>query len=120
MTNREYRIYRRWKEIKATKEKVGVVLREFGVSRSYLYSLISRIEKGDIAKIKKCLKNGHLNCFWLFKYQSRYLCLPKNRKDSTITELKKIIKEMKKDKFSIAKITELIGKERSTIIHHLQ
>ena len=65
-------------------------------------------------------RKGHFNVLGLFKYQPRYLCLPKNREASTITELKKIIKEMKKDKFSIAKITELIGKERSTIIHHLQ
>jgi len=121
MTNREYRIYWRWKEIKTDKGKVGVILREFGVSRSYLYSLISRIEKGDTAKIKKCLKKGHLGCLWAFKYQPRYLCLPQNRKKATIQELKAIIVGMKKDKFPIIQIALLLKKkDRSTIIHHLK
>ena len=120
MINKEYRIYWRWKS-KANKEKVGVILREFSISRSYFYDVIKRIEKGDTAKIKKCLKKGHFACLWSFKYQPRYLCLPKNRGKATIQELKTIIAGMKKDKFPIAQIAFLLGKkDRSTIIHHLK
>ena len=96
-------------------------MREFSISRSYFYDLIKRIEKGDTVKIKKCLKKGHFACLWSFKYQPRYLCLPKNREKATIQELKAIIAGMKKDKFPIAQIAFLLGKkDRSTIIHHLK
>ena len=112
----EFKIYRRWKEKQGN---IQPILKEFGISRSSLYGIISRIDNGDGVKIEKCLALGRLNCLWSFKHQPKYMSLPENREKNTVLQIKKLIKEMSKDGFSQVSIAELLRKDRSTIIHHL-
>lgn len=99
---------------------VGDVLLEHGISRSNLYDIIRRVKHGNPGKIRKDTEDGRLKALWEHKYKARFLALPKNRDASTIAELRNIIREMDADDFPQTQIAALLGKDRSTVIHHLQ
>ena len=113
------KIYQRFLEIKASKGKVGDLLKEFSISRGTLYNAISKVENGDTAALRRCLSGSRLECLWEYKYKTRFLSLPKDRSATTVAELQKIIWEMKADEFPIYIIAEKTEKERSTILYHL-
>ncbi len=112
-------IYRAFLEAKEA-GKVSELPKKLGITHWRLYNVIDRVKNGDKVKIRRCTTLGRLECLWQFKYKTRYLALPKNRKASTVTELREIIREMKADEFPQATIGRLMKKDRSTIIHHLQ
>lgn len=120
--NQDIDIYRAYVEAKAKgrNASVGDVLIRFGISRSNLYEIIRRVRFGNPSKVKKDTEKARLSVLWTHKYEARYLSLPKDRKAPTVEELKTLIKDMHKDGFPQALIAAKIGKDRSTIIHHLE
>jgi len=116
----EIKIYQAYVLMKTDHSKtVQEVANEFGITRNGVYEIVRRIEGGNVAKIRKCKAEANLQCLWEYKYKARYLALPKDRKESTIKALQTLIKEMAKDTFPVAQIARRIGKDRSTVIHHL-
>ena len=115
----DIQIYRAFLEAKARKGKISDLPLKLHITHWKLYDVVKRIRKGDLVKIKRCTTLGRLECLWEYKYKTRYLMLPKNRKASTVAELRDIIREMSADKFPQAEIGRLMKKDRSTIIHHL-
>lgn len=91
-----------------------------GITRNGLYELVRRIEHGNVTKIRHEMKRARLEIYNKYKYQPRLMALPKNRKPETVVELKKIINIMAKDGFGASEIAEMTGKERPTILHHLE
>lgn len=117
----EIEIYKAYIEAKTDKKRTIIqVAKDFGITRNGLYEIVRRIENGNTSKIRACTEKSRLDCLWTYKYKARFLSLPNNRKESTVEMLTKIIKEMKKDKFSVSLIASLIGKDRSTVLHHLE
>lgn len=116
----EIAIYRAYIQAKADPDKTIIeVANELGITRSRLYETVRRIENGNVAKIRRCTEQAKLDCLWEYKYKARFEAIPKDRKGSSVSELRKLINEMFKDEFSISLISQLIGKDRSTVLHHL-
>ena len=120
MILREMRIYSAYLEAKADPDRhVKDLCKRFTLSRNTLYQIVRRVRYGNPGRIKSCTEKGRLQCLWVYKYEMRYLVLPKNRKAGTVLELQSIIRGMRRDKFPIVVIGRLLKKDRSTIIHHL-
>lgn len=115
----DIKIYKRYLEIKKNKGKVGDIFSEFSISRQTLYDVIRRVETGNTKALRRCMNLGKLECIWEHKYKIRFLMLPKDRSATTVKQLQKIIFQMKDDGFPIYLMADKLGKERSTIIHHL-
>ncbi len=113
------RIYKKYLEIKEKRGRVGDLLAEFNISRGSLYDIIRRVQNGNTGALRRCLNINKFECVWKHKYKARFLALPKDRTITTVKELQKIILGMKTDEFPIYIIAEKLGKERSTILHHL-
>lgn len=119
--NRDAEIYKAYLGAKNSKNMTVVsVARSFGITRNGIYEIIRRVEGGNIAKIKSCTERSRLDCLWEYKYKTRYMAIPKDRKEVTVDALIKIIKEMSADKFPIARISRHLRKDRSTILYHLE
>lgn len=119
----ETAIYTAYIEAKSSKWKTKTattIAREFGISRNALYGVVRRIENGNPSKIRMCTEKSRLECLWKYKYKARFSAIPNNQKASTVEMLTTLIKEMTKDKFSTSAIASLIGKDRSTVLHHLE
>lgn len=115
----EIAVYRAYTEAKSDgKKTVTQIAKDFGITRNGLYQIVRRIENGNPSKVRECTEKSRLDCLWEYKYKARFLAIPNNRKESTIEMLTKLIKEMRKDKFSTSAIASLIGKDRSTVLHH--
>lgn len=99
--------------------RITQIARKYRVSRNTINNVVYRIEKGYNDDIKNCTKNSKLSCLWECKYKIRYLALPKDRRAETVELLRLIIKEMKKDGFPVILIGQLMNKDRTTILHHL-
>lgn len=112
-------IYRAYVQAKARGGSIGDVLLRYGISRSNLYEVIRKVRYGNPWKVKKDTEKARLAALWEHKYRFRFLALPKNRVASTVEELRALIREMDKDGFPQAVIAARIGKDRSTVIHHL-
>lgn len=120
MKTLDVQIYRAYLQVKADpKRQVKELLLRFHKSRQTIYEAIKRVEDGDLSRIKTCTAASRLDCLWEYKYKAQYLSLPRNRKASTIRQLRKIIKDMRRDKFPTLLIARLLKKDRSTIEHHL-
>lgn len=102
------------------KVTISSVAVKHGITRNGLYEMIKRMENGNVAKIKQALRDARYKVYWDYKYKARFLALPKDRKPHTIIELRKLINDMAKDEFGVSKVSELIGKDRSTVLHHLE
>lgn len=113
-------IYRDYMEAKEGVRSISDVLLKHGISRSNLYDIIRRVKHGNPGRIKNDTERGRLAALWEHKYKARYLSLPKNREAGTVAELRDIIREMDAEGFPQMQIAALIGKDRSTVIHHLQ
>jgi predicted transcriptional regulator len=117
----EVEIYRAYIEAKADPKKtVTAVAEQFNITRAGLYEIVKRIEKGNVSKIRTCTEKSRLDCLWEYKYKTRFEAIPKDRKDSSIVALKSLIKDMHKDNFTTLRISVQIGKDRSTILHHIE
>lgn len=117
---KDIEIYKDYLVAKYEKETtITEVAAKHHITRNGLYELVRRIENGNVAKIKQELKDNRYQVYWKYKYEPRYLALPKSRKPWVMAELRKIINDMAEDEFSVSKISELLGKDRSTILHHL-
>lgn len=122
MTSSVY-VYREYVKAKAggfKKKTAAQVARDFEITRDALYELVRRVEKGDAVKLRKCTEKSRLDCLWRYKYELRFLAIPKNRKPATVKMLAKLVKEMAQDEFPVARIAAYVGKDHSTIIHHLE
>lgn len=115
----DIKIYKRYLEVKCAGGRIGDIMGEFGISRSTLYDVIRRVQNGDNAALRRCMTQSRLDCLWNHKYKTRFLALPKDRTMDTVNELRGIIFGMKEDGFPIQHIANLLGKERSTIAHHI-
>ena len=112
-------IYRDYVVAKAADRGIGDILLVHGISRSNLYDIVRRVRHGNPGKIKRDMEKARLTALWEHKYQARFLSLPKNRNASTVSELRSLIRDMAKDGFPQQLIAAHLGKDRSTIIHHL-
>jgi len=116
----EIKVYRAYIEAKADPHKtVTGVAKSFNITRSGLYEIVNRIENGNVSKIRTCTENSRLDCLWTYKYKLRFDAIPKDRKESSILALRSLIKDMSIDRFNNSKISSRIGKDRATIIYHL-
>lgn len=119
--DRDTEVYRAYILAKADPKKTVVsVARELGITRNVLYEIVRRVEHGNTAKIRKCTEKSRLDCLWEYKYKARFLAIPKDRKEGSVLALRALIKEMHTDDFGVSDIAARIGKDRSTIIHHLE
>lgn len=118
--DRDIEIYQDYLVAKHDPEKtVTDVAIKYGMTRNGIYALVKRIEAGNINKINECLRQARYECYWKYKYEPRFVSLPRDQKQTTVVELKKIINDMVKDDFPVTKIAEYIGKDRATILHHI-
>ncbi len=117
----EIEVYKAYIGAKNSKGKKTVtsVATDFGITRNGMYEIVRRIESGNVHKIRTCTEQSRLDCLWKYKYKAWYSAIPNNRKEESIAMLTDLIKKMSKDKFSSAQIASLIGKDRSTVLHHL-
>jgi hypothetical protein len=115
-------IYRDYTEAKASNRpgRIGEVLLKHGISRSNLYDIIRRVQHGNPGAIRQDMETARINALWEHKYKPRYLALSKDRKADTIAALRKLIREMAADDFPQSAIAAKLGKDRSTVIHHLE
>lgn len=116
----EIAVYKAYLLTKTEKGKTAVqVARDFGITRSGLYEIIRRIENGNVAKIRRCTEQSKLDCLWEYKYKARFAAIPKDRKAASVDALRLLIRDMHKEKFPIANIAARIGRDRSTVLHHI-
>jgi predicted transcriptional regulator len=116
----EIAVYRAYIRAKANpKAKVLDVANDFGLTRAGVYDIVRRIENGNVSKIRKCTEASKLSCLWEYKYKARYLSIPEGRTKESVEMLKVLIKDMFVDGFTAHKISSFTGKDRSTIIHHI-
>lgn len=116
----EIQIYQAYLQTKERNGKTAVqVARDFGITRSGLYEIVRRIENGNVAKIRRCTEQSKLDCLWEYKYKARFAAIPKDRKATSVNVLRALIRDMHKDEFPIAQIASRIGKDRSTVLHHI-
>lgn len=117
----EIAVYRAYIEAKADpKITITSVAKDFGITRAGLYEIVKRIENGNVAKIRRCTEQSRLECLWEYKYKARFQAIPKDRKPSSVNALKELINDMNKDNFPILTIAWRIGKDRSTVLHHIE
>ena len=120
MTN-EVGIYRAYIEAKEDpKQTITAVAEKFNITRAGLYEIVKRIEKGNPSKIRICTERSRLDCLWQYKYKARFEAIPKNRNKGSIIALKSLIKDMHADDFPTLRISVSLGKDRSTILHHIE
>ena len=112
-----YKDYLKWKNTQ--KGSVQDILEKHQIKRASLYALIKKIQKGDTVKIRQCTEDSALGCLWIYKYEPRFRLIKNNRKPENVQMLVGIIKEMKAEKFNNSQIARYLGKDRATIIHHL-
>jgi predicted transcriptional regulator len=120
MSSRDITIYKKFLEAKAKKENIGDFAKRLKISRSGLYLIVSRIEKGTPSSIKREVEAARLSALWKYRFAGRILSLPDDRKKGTVARLKRILKEMKKEGFSHSDIAARVKKDRATIIYHLK
>lgn len=112
-------IYRDYVVSKASDRGIGDLLLKHGISRSNLYNIVGRVRDGNQSRIKRDVEKARFAALWEHKYQARFLSIPKNRNAETVVELRALIRDMQKDGFSQLLTSTLLGKDRSTVIHHL-
>lgn len=117
--NKDIEIYKKYMEAQESGELITDLCDKLGISRTALYDALRRVRNGDTAKLNRCIKLGRLECLWFYKYHPRYSVLPKNRRKSTVAELKSIINDMRDDGFPVMTIAKKLKKPRSHIQHHL-
>ena len=98
---------------------VEALAKKYNLTKGGLYYIVKRIEDGDENKIARCTENSRQMCLWEHKYKTRYTAIPKGRSAGSIVQLKRLIKEMRNDKFSLPMLASLLKKDRTTILHHL-
>lgn len=97
---------------------VQEVATKHGITKAGVYHIVHKIDRGEVAKLQRCTEQSAQVCLWQYKYQRRYEAIPKNRKPETVALLKRLIKDMRKDKFKVVAIARFLKKDRTTIIHH--
>lgn len=117
---RDANIYTAYTRRKQTGEKVPQILQRFEISRATLYNVIERVEKGDQKQINIKKWSAHLDALWEHKYRTRFMCIPENRLPDTVEQVKKLIRDMFKDKFPVVLIAKNTNLSRSTVLHHLE
>lgn len=119
--HRDIDIYRDYVLAKSDpKLTVISVAKKHGITRNVLYDIVRRIENGNVAQLRRCTEKSRMDCLWEYKYKPRFLAIPRDRKESTVLMLRKLIREMDKDGFKVSHISTRIGKDRSTVLHHLE
>lgn len=104
---------------KSSGETITDLSKRLKMTRNQLYRVVARVRHGNPARAKICIEKGRFACLWEWKYRSLFDALPKDRKPATVDELRKLIRRMYKDKFPVKQIARLLGKDRSTVLHHL-
>lgn len=89
------------------------------ITKAGLYYIVKKIEGGDENKIKRCTEASRQICLWEHKYKNRYNAIPKGRSGESMKQLKRLITDMRNDKFSMPMTANLLKKDRTTILHHL-
>ena len=115
----DVKIYKEYIQTKSGEKTATQVARDNEITRRQLYDVVERVEKGNIFKIKTCTRLSRLDCLWEYKYKVKFAVIPKNRKAATVRMLEKLFKEMKADKFLVSSIAFYTGKDRATVLHHL-
>lgn len=114
-------IYRAYQEAKKDPKKfVKDVPPAFGISRSELYNVVRRVEKGDGIRIRLVSEAARRAALWKYKYEARFRAIPKDRTALAVTMLRRLIKDMNEDGFKVLHIAKRIRKDHTTVIHHLK
>lgn len=112
-------VYYAYIEAKRTGKKTAIqVARELGITRDCLYKTVTRVALGNQKQIKICTEEYRMDCLWRWKYRARFLAIPKTRQRFVVDMLKKLMRDMKKDKFSESDISRFTEKDRATVRHH--
>jgi len=120
MNEVELEIYKRYQKIKHDRGRIDEFCRNEGISIKRLSIIRNHIENGERRKLKTCVNFGRAKCLWEYKYRARFELIPKNRKPENAAMLGKLIREMYDDGILTPAIAEFIGKNHSTVLHHLK
>ncbi len=119
MNNRDTLIYKAYLQVKAEPgKKVKDLLVRFKISRQALYDAVWRVQRGNPAGVKRAVEKARLEAVWEEKYKARYGVIPRDRRASTVAELKRLIRAMRKDRFTPTLIAKKLGKDKSSVRHH--
>lgn len=118
--NKDIKIYKDFLEAKYNPNvTVTSVAKKHGITRNGLYELVARVEGGSESKILKELERARLDILWKHKYQARIQALPSEQKHYSGEVIRQILKEMQADGFPQTEIAKYVGRQRSTVIYHL-
>lgn len=93
------------------------------ITRQAVYGFVRNIDRGSKDGFRMCQDEVRLECLWRTTYQPWFECIPVDEiRSNTFVrdEFKRLLRQMKMDKFPIAVIARKTGKNRATILHHLQ
>lgn len=119
---KEIEIYIKYQDIKSGELDMTAkeLAEDYDISRTHLYYIVDKVQKGDLVKLNQCTQETRLNCLWEHRYKRLYNLIPKNRKNGSIIRLQKLIIDMKEDGFTGQNIGKYLGKHHTTILHHLK
>jgi len=117
----EIKVYKEYiKAKRAEGYSVVKLCEKLNISRSSLYELVKRIEKGDKFQLERCMKITKFDCIWEHKYKRRFIIISDNRKEKEYPEqLRVLIVDMDKDGFGLREIARRVMKDVHTVSYHL-
>ena len=116
----EIEVYKAYVKALGTKgSTVTKLCKKLGIPRPTLYSIVKRIEEGDEIQLQRCLNKGLYDCLWEFRYMRRFAIISEES-DKYAGQIKKLIRDMHKDGFGVRDISRRVGKDPSTVMHHLK
>lgn len=98
---------------------VETLAKKHALTKAGLYYIVKKVEHGDTAKINRCTEQSRQMCLWEHKYKKRYQAIPKGRSAESVKQLKRLILDMRNDKFNTPTMASLLKRDRTTILHHL-
>lgn len=106
-----YKAYLRAKNAKGF--SVVKLCKKLRITRSVLYEIVNKVEKGDEIQLNRCLDKSKYDCLWKHRYFRRYSAIVDK------SQLKALIKDMNKDGFGIREIARRVSKDPATVSYHL-
>lgn len=108
--------------VKSGGTDVMKIATENKITRQGVYALVESVRKGLPNARKVCYLNLQQECLWETKYKPWYAMIPTKsmRNPHVQMELKLMLNEMQKDKFSTAEIARRLKKDHSTIRNTLK
>lgn len=116
----EIEVYKAYVKALGTKGyTVTKLCTKLGIPRPTLYNIVKRVEEGDEIQLQRCLNKGRYDCLWEFRYMRRFSIINEDSANYS-NQIKKLIRDMHKEGFGVRDISRRVGKDPSTVMHHLK